>query len=104
MLREPIRRERGRSVDPTRRHQMRKFVLPLLALAALALAAPALAKEPKSATACGADGCATTNDREGLLNLMNGNGSAPPPAAGDYYKVTMTIDVPPDAGVGPKVE
>jgi hypothetical protein len=83
---------------------MRKFLLPLLALTALALAAPALAKEPKSATVCGADDCATTNDRQGLLNLMNGDGSVPPPAAGDYYKVTMTIDVPPDAGVGPKVE
>jgi len=83
---------------------MRKFLLPLLALAALALAASALAKEPKSATVCGADDCATTTDRQGLLNLMNGNGSTPPPAAGDYYKVTMTIDVPPDAGVGPKVE
>lgn len=83
---------------------MRKFLFPLLVLAALALAAPALAKEPQSATVCGPEGCATTNDRQGLMNLMNGNGSVPPPAAGDYYKVTMTIDVPPDAGVAPKVE
>ena len=83
---------------------MRKFLLPLLALAALALAAPALAKEPKEATVCGPDGCATSTDRQGLLNLMADNGSTPPPPAGAYYKLTMTIDVPPDAGVTPKVE
>jgi hypothetical protein len=84
---------------------MRTFLLPLLALAALALAAPGLAKEPKSATVCGPDGCATTNDSRQLLNLIADNGTTPPPPpAGEYYKVTMTIDVPPDAGVAPKVE
>jgi hypothetical protein len=84
---------------------MRKYLLPLIALAALALVAPAQAKEPKAATVCGPDDCATTTDRQGLLTLMADNGSTPPPPpAGDYYKLTMTIDVPPDAGVAPKVE
>jgi hypothetical protein len=84
---------------------MKRFLLPLLALAALAVAVPAQAKEPKNATVCGPDGCATTTDRQGLLNLMADNGSSPPPPpAGAYYKLTMTIDVPADAGVAPKVE
>jgi len=84
---------------------MRKFLLPLIALAALAVVLPAQAKEPKAATVCGPDGCATTTDRQGLLTLIADNGSTPPPPpAGDYYKLTMTIDVPPDAGVAPKVE
>lgn len=83
---------------------MKRLTLPLVALAALLLAAPALAKEPKEATVCGADGCATTTDRQSLLNLMVDNGTLPPaPPAGEYYKVTITIDVPPDAGVAPKV-
>ena len=46
---------------------MRKFLLPLLALAALAVAASASAKEPKEATVCGPDGCATSTDRHSYL-------------------------------------
>ncbi len=83
---------------------MKKLLLPLLALCALVLVAPALAKEPKQAAVCGSDGCETTTDRQGLLSLLDGGDPIPPPPAGAYYKVTMTIDVPPDAGAPPKVQ
>ena len=85
---------------------MKRLVTSILMLvAALAFAAPALAKEPKEATLCGPDECGTVSDRQLLLGVVGDDSSPGPPAPpGTYYKVRMTIDVPPDAGVAPHVD
>lgn len=84
---------------------MKKLLLPLLALTALAVAAPALAKEPSMAKLCGAGGCSTTHDGRTLTTLLSQDGTsppAPPPAA--FYRMTVTIDAPPDAGSAARSE
>ena len=69
-------------------------------LVALALPAEALAKEPVKATVCGADGCATSEDKDAILPLVEGGPPAatPPTAGAPAYRVRLTIAV--DAGRG----
>lgn len=72
---------------------MRLLSLSLVAAVGLVLAAPALAKEPESATLCGADGCASTQDRQTLATMLNDEGPSPPaPQPAAYYRMRVTID------------
>lgn len=65
----------------------------LIATAALALvlAAPAQAKELVQAQICGAEGCATTTDRDELMLVPGGEAIGTPPPLAPYYEVRVTI-------------
>jgi hypothetical protein len=72
----------------------------LTVFAALALPAAALAKEPVKATVCGANGCASSEDKDAILPLVEGGPPAttPPTAGAPAYRVRLTISV--DDGSG----
>jgi hypothetical protein len=63
--------------------------------AALALPATALAKEPVKATVCGANGCASSEDKDAILPLVEGGPPATelPKAGAPAYRVRLTISV-----------
>jgi hypothetical protein len=69
---------------------------------ALALPAEALAKEPVKATVCGADGCATSEDKDAILPLVEGGPpvATPPTAGAPAYRVRLTIAVDDGPGGG----
>src|SRR5688572_25246625 len=62
--------------------------------AALAFSTPAVAKEPKEATLCGPDECATLTDRSLLLGVMQDGAAGPPPSPGPYYRLTVSFEAP----------
>ena len=68
-------------------------------LAALALPADALAKEPVKATVCGANGCASSGDKDAILPLVEGGPPASrlPTSGAPAYRVRLTIAAGPDA-------
>ena len=68
--------------------------LPLAVLAALALPATAVAKEVVKVTACGTNGCQSSNDGKviaAILGTGNSTGGAPK-AAGPGYKVRAIVN------------
>ena len=61
-------------------------------LLTLALAAPAQAKEVLSATVCGANGCATSHDRDLIAGLAEGGDPVDPPkAAAPFFRVRLAM-------------
>lgn len=70
---------------------MRPFVLAAVAALALAAAPAAVAKEIKKAQVCGPDSCATVDDEEARMALINGGPPRRPPAAAPYYDVRVTM-------------
>jgi hypothetical protein len=67
----------------------------LTALAALGLPAAALAKEPVKATVCGANGCASSEDKDAILPLVEGGPPVAtlPKVGAPAYRVRLTISV-----------
>lgn len=69
---------------------MRAFSLGLFLC--LVLAAPAQAKEVLAAKVCGANGCATSRDRDLIAGLAEGGDPVDPPqAAAPFFRVRLTI-------------
>ena len=65
---------------------------PLALLLCVALAAPAHAKEVLAAKVCGANGCATSRDRDLIAPLAEGGDPVDPPkAAAPFFRVRLTI-------------
>jgi hypothetical protein len=62
-----------------------------LVLSALLLAAPASAKEPVSATVCGASGCATIDDPPRALVEWGPDVLESPPPPGPFYRVELRM-------------
>lgn len=73
---------------------MRTLTFAALAVCALLLAAPAAAKEPLSATLCGANACTTVTDRSTLNRIPGGEASEPLGPVAPYYRVTMRVGEP----------
>jgi hypothetical protein len=73
---------------------IRRFAV-LITFAALALPTAALAKEPVKATVCGANGCASSEDKNAILPLVEGGPPASklPKAGAPAYRVRLTISV-----------
>jgi hypothetical protein len=67
----------------------------LTTLAALGLPAAALAKEPVKATVCGANGCASSEDKDAILPLVEGGPPTTelPKVGAPAYRVRLTISV-----------
>jgi hypothetical protein len=72
---------------------MRRLAISLVLAFALAPAAAA-AKEPVSATVCGASDCRTVTDKDSLEALIGGGAPSDPPKAGSgWYSVRIAIKV-----------
>jgi hypothetical protein len=69
---------------------------------ALAMPASAFAKEPVKATVCGANGCASSEDKDAILPLVEGGPPATklPTAGAPAYRVRLTISVDDGSGHG----
>jgi hypothetical protein len=86
--REPMRRD-GRTL-----HMIRRLVV-LTTFVALGVPAAALAKEPVKVTVCGASGCASSQDKDAILPLVEGGPptTQPPKAGAPAYRVRLTISL-----------
>jgi hypothetical protein len=73
---------------------IRRLVV-LTTFVALGVPAAALAKEPVKATVCGANGCASSQDKDAILPLVEGGPpvTEQPTAGAPAYRVRLTISV-----------
>jgi hypothetical protein len=58
---------------------------------AFAVATPAAAKEPISATVCGASGCKTITDRQQLREIPGGESTVPLGRVAPYYRIEVLV-------------
>jgi hypothetical protein len=81
---------------------MTRRLVVITTFATLALPAAALAKEPVKATVCGANGCASSEDRAAILPLVEGGppASTPPASGAPAYRVRVTIAFHDGVGTG----